>query len=90
MNEEIDQIERNKTWTLVPRPKDKNVIGTKRVFKNKLNENGEVSRNKARLVFKVYAREKGIDYGETFSPIARLEVVRTLLSYATHKGFKLY
>ena len=46
MNEEIKQIEKNKTWTLVPRPKDKNVIGTKWVFKNKLNEDGEVSRNK--------------------------------------------
>lgn len=43
MNEEIEQIEKNKTWTLVPRPKDKNVIGTKWVFKNKLNEDGQVS-----------------------------------------------
>ena len=42
MDEELDQIEKNNTWELVPRPKDKNVIGTKRVFKNKLNENGEV------------------------------------------------
>ena len=52
MNEEIEQIEKNKTWTLVPRPKDKNVIGTKWVFRNKLNEKGEVSRNKERLVYK--------------------------------------
>ena len=52
MNEEIEQIEKNKTWTLVPRPKDKNVIGTKWVFRNKLNEDGQVSRNKARLVCK--------------------------------------
>ena len=62
----------NKTWTLVPRPKDKNVIGTKWVFINKLNEDGEVSRNKARLVCKGYSKEEGIDYGETFSPIVRL------------------
>ena len=47
MNEEIEQIERNNTWTLVPRPKDKNVIGTKWVFRNKLNEDGKVSRSKA-------------------------------------------
>ena len=46
MNEEIECIEKNKTWTLIPRPKDKNVIGTKWVFRNKLNEDGEVSRNK--------------------------------------------
>ena len=90
MNEEINQIEKNKTWTLVPRPKDKNVIGTKWVFWNKLNEDGEVSRKKARLVCKGYAQEEGIDYGETFAPVARLEGVRTLLAYATYKGFKVY
>lgn len=90
MEEEIEQIEKNKTWTLVPRPKDKNVIGTKWVYRNKLDENGEVTRNKARLVFKGYAQEEGIDYGETFSPVARLEGVRTLLSYSAYKGFKVY
>ena len=89
MNEEIDHIKRNKTWTLVPTSKDKNVIDTKWVFKNKLNENGEVSRNKARLVCKGYAQEEGIDYGETFSLVARLEGVRTLISYVAHNGFKV-
>ena len=90
MNVEIEQIEKNKTQTLAPRPKDKNVIGTKWVFKNKLNEDGKVSRNKARLVCKGYSQEEGIDYGETFAPIARLEGVRTLLAYAAHRGFKVY
>ena len=52
MNEEIDQIVKNKKWTLVPRPKDNNVIGTKWIFINNLNEKGEVTRNKARLVCK--------------------------------------
>ena len=46
MNEEIEQIEKNKTWTLVPRPKDKNIIGTKWVFRNKLTKDGKVSRKK--------------------------------------------
>ena len=55
MNEELDQIEKNQTWELVPRPKNKNVIGTKWVFKNKVNENGQVITNKARLVCKGYA-----------------------------------
>jgi hypothetical protein len=50
MNEELDQIEKNNTWELVPRPEDKNVIGPKWVFKNKMNEKGQVVRNKARLV----------------------------------------
>jgi hypothetical protein len=52
MDEELDQIEKNDTWELVPRQKDKNVIGTKWVYKNKLNEYGHVTRNKARLVCK--------------------------------------
>ena len=90
MNEEIEQIEKNQTWTLVPRPKHKNVIGTKWVFRNKLNEDGKVSRNKARLVCKGYSQEEGIDYGEIFSHIAILEGVRVLLAYASHRGFKVY
>ena len=90
MNEEIEQIEKNKTQTLVPRPKDKNVIGTKWVFRNKLNEDGQVPRNKARLVCKGYSQEEGIDYGETFPPTTRLEGVRTLLAYVAHKRFKVY
>ena len=89
MNEEIEKIEKNKTWSLVPRPKDKNIIGTKWVFRNKLNKDGKVCRNKARLVCKGYSQE-GIDYGETFAPVARLEGVRTFLAYATHRGFKVY
>ena len=66
------------------------MIGTKCIFRNKLDENGEVTRNKARLVYKGYAQEEGIDYGETFSPVARLEGVRNLLAYATYNGFKVY
>jgi hypothetical protein len=52
MNEELYQIEKTQTWELVPRPKSKNVIGTKWVYKNKMNENGKVIRNEARLVYK--------------------------------------
>ena len=81
MEEEIYQIEKNKTWSLVPKLADKNVIGTKWVFRKKLDENGEITRNKARLVCKGYAQEEGLDYGETFSPIARMEGIRTLLAF---------
>jgi hypothetical protein len=73
MDEELDQIEKNDTWELVPRPKNKNVIGTKWVFRNKLNEDGHVTRNKARSVCKGY---EGIDFEETFSPVARMEAIR--------------
>ena len=75
MDEELEQIEKNNTWELVPRPKYKNVIGTKWIFKNKLNENGEVIRNKARIVYKGYAQQEGIDFEETFVPVARLEAI---------------
>jgi hypothetical protein len=67
-----------------------NVIGTKWVFKNKREEDGEVVRNKARLVTQVYNQVKGLDFGETFTPVARLEAIRILLAFATSKGFKLY
>ena len=66
------------------------MIGTKWVFRNKLDENGKVTRKKARLDCKGYAQEEGIDYGETFAPIARLEGLRTLLAYLAYKGFKVY
>ena len=59
------------------------------VFRKKLNENGEVTRKKSLLVCKGYAQE-GVDYGETFSPMARLEGVRTLLAYSAYKNIKLY
>ena len=60
MNDELDQIEKNQTWELVPRTKGMNVIGTKWIFKNKFNENGHVTRNKARLVWKGYAQVEGV------------------------------
>jgi hypothetical protein len=62
MEEGLDQIEKNEKWELVPRPKKKNVIGTKWVFINKLNEDGQVTRNKSRLVCKGYAQVEGIEF----------------------------
>jgi len=67
-----------------------NVIGTKWVFKNKLDEQGVIIRNKARLVPKGYNQEEGIDFGETYTSIARLETVKLLLAYACMNGFGLY
>jgi hypothetical protein len=66
MDEELDQIVKNDTRELVPRPKDKNVIDTKWVYMNKLNEYGQVIRNKDRLVCKGYAQVEGIDFDDTF------------------------
>jgi hypothetical protein len=90
MNDELDQIEKNNTWEMVQRPKGKNIIGSKWIFKNKLNEQGQVIKNKARLVCKGYARIEGMDFGETFAPVARLEAIRMFLAYACHKRFKVY
>ena len=90
MNEELDQIEKNSTWELVPRPSDKNIIGSKWVFKNKSNEQGKIVRNKARLVCKGYAQVEGQYFDETFSPVARMEAIRMFLAYACHKKFKVY
>jgi hypothetical protein len=90
MDEELDQIEKNDTWELVPRPKNKNVINTKWVFRNKLNEDGQVTRNKARLVCKGYAQIEGIDFEETYAPIARMETIHFILAYAYSKNVKVY
>ena len=73
MDEELDRIEKNDTWELVPRLKNRNVIGTNWVFRNKLNEDGQVTRNKEILVCKGYARVEGIDFEEMFSSISKME-----------------
>ncbi|KAI4312619.1 hypothetical protein MLD38_037423 [Melastoma candidum] len=90
MQEELNQFERNKVGTLVQRPKDRSVVGTKWVFHNKLDESGSVVRNKARLVAKGYSQSEGIDYDETYALVARLEAIRLLLAYACYNDFKLF
>jgi len=75
---------------LVPKPKDRTIIGTKWVFRNKLEEQGIITRNKARLVVHGYNQEEGIDYEETFAPVARIEAIRILIAFAAHMEFKLY
>jgi hypothetical protein len=89
MQEELNIFKRNKVWYLVERPKQ-NVVGTKWVFRNKQNEFGIVTRNKARLIAKGYPQDKGLDFEETFALIARLDLIHILLAYATHHDFKLY
>ena len=90
MHEELNNFERNQVWDLVPRPtKEHNVIGTKWIFKNKQDANGIVIRNKARLVAQGYSQVEGIDYGETFAPVSRLESIRMFLAFASHHDFKL-
>jgi hypothetical protein len=89
-NEEMDQIDKNQTWEHVPRPKNKNGVGTKWIFKNKFNEDGEVIRNEARFVCKGYVQVEGIDFEDTFSLLARLEAIRMFLTFVCFKYFKVY
>jgi hypothetical protein len=90
MHEELENFERNHVWTLVDPPRDVNVMGAKWVFKNKQGEDGGVVRNKTCLVAQGYNQVEGLDFGETFAPVAHLETIRILLAFAASKGFKLY
>ncbi|GJT17536.1 retrovirus-related pol polyprotein from transposon TNT 1-94 [Tanacetum coccineum] len=90
MQEELNQFISNNVWELVPNPKDMTIIGTKWVYRNKLDENGVISRNKARLVAQGYNQQEGIDYDETYTPVARLESIRILLAYACALDLKLF
>jgi hypothetical protein len=90
MHEELENFERNQVWEFVEPPPNYKPIGTKWVWKNKEGENGEVVRNKLRLVAQGYSQKEGIDYEETFAPVARLEAIMILLSFSVAKGFKLY
>ena len=90
MREQLNQSEKSKVWNLVPLPKEQSVIGTKWVFRHKLDEGGKVIRNKARLVAQGYNQQESINYDETFAFVARLEAIRMFLAYATYKGFVLF
>nr|XP_009795078.1 PREDICTED: uncharacterized protein LOC104241824 [Nicotiana sylvestris] len=76
MQEELDQFDKNQIWKLIHKPESVSVIGTKWIFRNKLNEDGKVVRNKARLVAQGYSQQEGVDYDETFALVARLESIR--------------
>jgi hypothetical protein len=90
MQEELGQFKRNEVWELVPRPEGVNVIGTKWVYKNKSDEQGVVTKNKARLVAQGYTQVEGVDFDETFAHVARLESIRLLLGVACILKFKLF
>jgi hypothetical protein len=90
MHAELNNFTCNKVWELVERPNNHNVIGTKWVFRNKHNEARLVVRNKARLVAQRYTQIEGLDFSETFAPVARLEAIRILLAYACAHNIKLY
>ncbi|GJR20461.1 retrovirus-related pol polyprotein from transposon TNT 1-94 [Tanacetum coccineum] len=90
MQEELHQFDRLDVWELVDIPLCKNVINLKWLWKNKHDEENTVIRNKSRLVAKGYAQKEGIDFEESFAPVARLEAVRLFIAYAAHKSFTVY
>ena len=90
MQEELNQFEKSKVWTLVPLPKGHSIIGMRWVLRTKLNESGKVIKNRVRLVAQGYNQQEGIEYDETFAPVTRLEAIQILFAFAAYKGFILY
>ena len=90
MQEELNQFTRNDVQDLVQKPNGFHVIGARWVFRNKLNDKGEVVRNKARLVAQGYSQQKGIDYTKTFAPVVGLESIRLLISFVVIHNIILY
>nr|GEV98439.1 retrovirus-related Pol polyprotein from transposon TNT 1-94 [Tanacetum cinerariifolium] len=88
--EELRQFDQLDVWELVDRPLCQNVINMKWLWKNKRDEENTLIRNKSRLVAKGYAQKEGVDFDESFAPVARLEAVRLFIAYAAHKSFMVY
>ena len=89
MNEEMEALQKNATWELVPLPKGMKPIGCKWVFTVKLKPDGSIDRYKARLVAKGYAQRYGIDYQDTFARVAKINTIRILISIATNRDWPL-
>jgi len=90
MKDELSMIKKNKTYEVVDRPKDRKIIGVKWVFRTKLNANGSINKHKARLFVKGYAQVFGVDYLNTFSPVARLDTIQLVLAIAAQNGWKVF
>lgn len=90
MQEELNQFKRNDVWYLIEKPKDKSIIRTKWIFKNKMDRHGMVIRNTACHVAKGYTQTEGVDFEETFALVVRLESIQILMSIASYLKFKLY
>ncbi|KAK9062637.1 hypothetical protein SSX86_019825 [Deinandra increscens subsp. villosa] len=90
MQNELRALQLNKTWTLVPRPTDANVVGSKWLFRTKLRADGSLDRYKARLVAQGFSQVPGLDFSHTFSPVVKATTIRTVLSLATMYDWKLH
>nr|GEY74683.1 hypothetical protein [Tanacetum cinerariifolium] len=90
MQEELLQFKRLDLWVLVPAPDNISPLTLKWLLKNKHDEEQTVIRNKSRLVVRGYHQEEGIDFEETFAPVAKMEAIRIFLAYTTHKSFTVF
>ena len=89
MNFEIEALQSNGTWKVVPLPPGKKAIGFKWVFKINYKANGAIERFKSKLVEKVYNQKEGLDYQETFSPVIKMVTVRSVISFDATNGWSI-
>ncbi|GKC28613.1 retrovirus-related pol polyprotein from transposon TNT 1-94, partial [Tanacetum coccineum] len=90
LQDEPNQFKRLDVWELVKCPVGRNIIKVKWIWKNKTDVENTVIQNKSRLVTKGYYQEEGIDFEESFAPVARLKAIRIFVPYAAHKNFPIF
>lgn len=90
MNKKLEALTKNETWEIVDLPKGKKAIGSKWVYKVKLNSNGTLESFKARLVAKGFNQQYGIDFEETFSPVVKMSTIRCILAIAASSKWKVH
>jgi hypothetical protein len=90
MQSEMDKIEKNHTWELVDLPRGHHVITLKWVFKLKRDEAGVIIKHKAHLVARDFMQRQGIDFNDTFTPVAQIESVRLLFALAAQEGWRVH
>lgn len=90
MRDEFDALQKNRTWTLVPRPPGAHLITGKWIFRNKLNPDGSLDRRKARWVVRAFMQRAGIDFDQTFSPVVKPASIRTVLHLAASRDWLVH